>query len=465
MKRPTIIGLLIFLIITPIFATSLDEVVNNALSNSTTVESAKNTLLSNQLTAQLLLVEDNPSFSISTGDLTWGVNGYDTDYQLNYSFSPNLTVYLNDDNETSISAMTYFNIEDGVITGEKLSATITSTIDLNEDNLSDDLTSDMNLYNATYLYNNLLLTVQGQIYSYIKNILTYEKNLLEANNTLSNYQTDYENALTIGTYSNGDIAEQLQQSTIQSQNNLVEQYEKNIELTQQQFESYTGITYSQLDTFDDIKLSINASLFNSPLQVADYQTKIYEEKLKILKQDTNEIAFNGVTAVNKDTNTTDPTTVSINGDVIYSINNLSFSGGAKGTLNWDSGNFTPYVIASITYTSDSTTSEDDLEIQAMVNKVQSSKLYYQEELSEHALNVFSFQNDIQLSNLELQQFSFEKSLNLMNLENQKILFDNGLLTNADLENAKKEVQIDVVEEQIFRLDRLILQNNINKEFL
>ncbi len=465
MKRHTIIGLLILLISTPIFATSIDDVVNEALNNSTTVASAKNTLLSNQLTAQLLLVENDTSFSISTGDLTWGKDGSETSYQSDYSFSPNLTINLNDDNETSIGAMTYFNIEDGKITGEKLSATISSTIDLNNEDLSDDLTSEMNLYNATYLYNNSLLTVQGQIYSYIKNILTYEKNLLEATNSLTNYQTDYANAITIGTYSEGDVDEQLQKSKILAQKNLVEQYEKNVDLTKQQFKSYTGIAYTPLNTLDDIELSIDATLLNSPIQIADYQTKIYEENLKILKQDTNEIAWNGGTAANKDTDASDPTTLSINGDATYSVNNLSFSGGAKGTWGLSTGNFTPYVTVNITYTSDSATSEDELKIQSMSNKVQSSSLDYQEELSDHTFNVFSLQNDIQISNWELQQFLFDKSINLINLDNKQILFDNGLLTNTDLETAKKEIQIDVFEEQILKLDRLILQNNINKEFL
>jgi len=257
----------------------------------------------------------------------------------------------------------------------------------------------------------------------------------------------------------------LQKSKILAQKNLVEQYEKNVDLTKQQFKSYTGIAYTPLNTLDDIELSIDATLLNSPIQIADYQTKIYEENLKILKQDTNEIAWNGGTAANKDTDASDPTTLSINGDATYSVNNLSFSGGAKGTWGLSTGNFTPYVTVNITYTSDSATSEDELKIQSMSNKVQSSSLDYQEELSDHTFNVFSLQNDIQISNWELQQFLFDKSINLINLDNKQILFDNGLLTNTDLETAKKEIQIDVFEEQILKLDRLILQNNINKEFL
>lgn len=465
MKRHTIMGLLILLISTPMFATTLDDVVNEALKNSTTIESAKNTLSSNQLTAQLLLVEDNASFSISSGDLTWGTDGVDTSYKSNYTLNPNLTIYLNDDNETSIKAMTHFNIEEGVITGENFSTAISSTIDLNDKDLSDDLNSEMNLYNATYIYNNSLLTVQGQIYSYIKNILAFEKNLLDAKSSLSIYQTDYENAIAIGTYSKGDVDEKMQLSKIQSQSNLVEQYEKNIKLTKQQFQSYTGIAYTQLDNFDEIELSINANLLNSPIKVADCQTKIYEEELRILKQDTNKIALNGGGDSKIDSDNSDLASVSINGDATYSVNNFSFSGGAKGTWEWETGNFTPYVSASITYTSDSTTSKDELQIQSMLNKIQSSSLNYLEKLSSHTLNVFSFQNDIQIANLELQQLTFDKNVNLMNLDNQQILYNNGLLTKTNLEESNIKVQIDLLEEEILKLDRIILQNNIDKEFL
>jgi hypothetical protein len=465
MKKQKIIGLLLLLIATPIFATSLDEVVNETLTNSATVESAKNTLLSNQLTAQLLLVEDNPSFSISTGTLSWGDNGSESDYESDYSLSPNLTIYLNDDNDTSISAKSEFSIDDGEITGQKLSAAIESTIDLNDEDISDDLTAEMNLYEATYLYNNSLLTVKSQVYTYIKNVLTYEKNLVEANNTLSVYQDDYSNAIEIGTYSEEDVAAKLQLSKIESQKNLIEQYEKTVALTKQQFESYTGIEYSTFDNFEDIELSIDATKLNSPIKIADYQTQIYEEELRLLKQDTNEVALTGGVAYDEDDDTTDPTTTSINTEATYSVNNLSFTGGTKGTWNMSTGSFTPYVTAIVTYTSDSTTAEDELEIQSMANKVQSSKLDYQEELSDHTLNVFSLQNDIQLSNLELQQFNFDKSVNLMNLENQQLLFDNGLLTSTDLDEAKMDVQVDLLEEQILKLERLILQTDIDKEFL
>jgi hypothetical protein len=465
MKKQKIIGLLLLLIATPIFATSLDEVVNETLTNSATVESAKNTLLSNQLTAQLLLVEDNPSFSISTGTLSWGDNGSESDYESDYSLSPNLTIYLNDDNDTSISAKSEFSIDDGEITGQKLSAAIESTIDLNDEDISDDLTAEMNLYEATYLYNNSLLTVKSQVYTYIKNVLTYEKNLVEANNTLSVYQDDYSNAIEIGTYSEEDVAAKLQLSKIESQKNLIEQYEKTVALTKQQFESYTGLEYSTFDDFEDIELSIDATKLNSPIKIADYQTQIYEEELRLLKQDTNEVALTGGVAYDEDDDTTDPTTTSINTEATYSVNNLSFTGGTKGTWNMSTGSFTPYVTAIVTYTSDSTTAEDELEIQSMANKVQSSKLDYQEELSDHTLNVFSLQNDIQLSNLELQQFNFDKSVNLMNLENQQLLFDNGLLTSTDLDEAKMEVQVDLLEEQILKLERLILQTDIDKEFL
>ena len=156
---------------------------------------------------------------------------------------------------------------------------------------------------------------------------------------------------------------------------------------------------------------------------------------------------------------------SINGDATYSVNNFSFSGGAKGSWEYGTGNFTPLVSVNVTYTSDSSSAADDLEIQSKANDVQSSKLDYQEAISDHSLNVFSLQNDIQISNLELQQQNFDTLVNIQNLNSQQTLFDNGLITEDVLQDAKDECQIDILEEQILKLDRLILQNNIDKEFI
>ena len=465
MKRRILTGLLILIIATPMFATSIDDVVNTALSKSKTVESAKTTLLSNQLTAQLLLVEDNPSYSVSTGDLTWGDESSDSDYSDDFTFGPEFTFYFNDDSETTINTQSEFVIEDGDITGTKISSAITSTIDLNPDDMTDDITADMNIYEATYLYNNALLTLKGQIYTYISNILSYEKDLFVAENTLDEYQTSYDESIAIGSYIESDTEAQLQLAKIKTQENVIEQYKKNIELTKQQFESYTGVEYTELDDFDDVELSMDSSKLNSLITIADYQTQIYQEELRVLKEDTNEVELNGGIASNTYDDSSYTDEYSINGDATYSVNNFSFSGGVKGSWAYDTGDFTPYVLVNLTYTSDSTSTEDALEIQSKANDVQSSKLDYQEAISDHTLNIFSLQNDIQISNLELQQQNFDTQVNLQNLNSQQTLFDNGLITEDELQDAKDECQLDILEEQILKLDRLILQNNIGKEFI
>jgi len=465
MKRRILTGLLILIIASPMFATSLDDVVNTALSKSTAVESAKTTLLSNQLTAQLLLVEDDPSFSVTTGDLTWGNSTSDSDYTSDFSFSPEFTIYFNDDSETTINTISSFVVEDGEITGTKVSSAITSTIDLNPDDMTDDITADMNIYEATYLYNNALLTLKGQIYTYISNILSYEKDLFTAENTLDEYQTSYDEAIAIGSYVESDTDAQLQLAKITTQENVIEQYKKNIELTKQQFESYTGVEYTELDDFDDIELTMDSSKLNSLIKIADYQTQIYQEELRVLKEDTNEVELNGGIASNTYDSTSYTDEYSINGDATYSVNNFSFSGGVKGSWEYDTNDFTPFVSVNLTYTSDSTSTEDALEIQSKANDVQSSKLDYQEAVSDHTLNIFSLQNDIQISNLELQQQNFDTQVNLQNLNSQQTLFDNGLITEDELQDAKDECQLDILEEQILKLDRLILQNDIDKEFI
>lgn len=210
---------------------------------------------------------------------------------------------------------------------------------------------------------------------------------------------------------------------------------------------------------------MDSSKLNSLITIADYQTQIYQEELRVLKEDTNEVELNGGIASNTYDDSSYTDEYSINGDATYSVNNFSFSGGVKGSWAYDTGDFTPYVLVNLTYTSDSTSTEDALEIQSKANDVQSSKLDYQEAISDHTLNIFSLQNDIQISNLELQQQNFDTQVNLQNLNSQQTLFDNGLITEDELQDAKDECQLDILEEQILKLDRLILQNNIDKEFI
>jgi hypothetical protein len=125
----------------------------------------------------------------------------------------------------------------------------------------------------------------------------------------------------------------------------------------------------------------------------------------------------------------------------------------------------PAVTIGFTYTTDSTSTADDLEILSYKNKVQSSNLDYQDEVSDHATNIFSLQAEMQSSNLEKQQLELDTNANLLNLANKQALYDAGLLTDSDLKDAQNACDLNVIQQKELQVNRLIIQNDIDKEFL
>ena len=460
MKKLSIVGLMIIVLSTPIFASTLDEIVNKTLIQSSAVQSAKNTLTSNQIAVQELLAEDNLSYSISTGDLTYGAYGDDasSSTESDYSVSPSLTINFNDDNDTSLYTSSSLSSSEGTTSGS-ISTSLESTFDFNKEDTSDELQAKLNLLEANYQYNKALLTVKGQVYSYISSILNYQYDLEEAQNTLDEYQETYDQEIAVGTYIAEDVAAKSQMAKITAQQNIVEIKAQAIDLLKEQFESYSGIEYEDLDEFDEIELTMDMSELNSSIEIAKAQIDVYEEELRLLEEDTNELyAAGGISSDIGDN-------ISASTSATYSFDNYSFSSGLAGTYNYDDEAFYPYVSVSATYTSDSNTTSEKLEILAAENLVQQANLDLQDALSDHSLEVFSLQNDIQESNLELQQFEIEKTVNLESLENIQTLYDNGYATETELTEAKNLCSLDTIEEQIIKLDRLIIQNNIDKEFL
>jgi outer membrane protein TolC len=246
---------------------------------------------------------------------------------------------------------------------------------------------------------------------------------------------------------------------ITSEKNIISIKAQAIELLKEQFQSYSGITYDTLDEFTNVDLTIDMSALNTTIEIAKAQTDVYKEDLRLLEEDTNELSTAGGISSDIGDNFT------ASADATYSFSNYSFSSGLKGTYDYSTKDFSPYVTVSATYTSDSNTISNSLEILAAENLVQQSNLDYQDALTDHSLSVFSLQNDIQESNLELQQFEIEKSVNTQSLANTQMLYDSGFATDTELTKAKNLCDLDTINEQIIKLDRLIIQNNIDKEFL
>lgn len=441
---------------TPLFASSLSDIVDKALDQSNAVASAQATLVANQIAVKELLVDDDPSYSISSGDVTFGNADGDT---TDYSFDPSFTYNLNDDNDTSFNLISDMVIDDGEWEGSKVSFSAQTTFDFNPDDTSDDIQAALNLKEAEYQYNKALLTVKGQVLSYISTILSYSESLLDAQNTLRLYQEAYDNALATGAYVAEDTQAVTQMAQIKAEENIVNNYMRNINLTKQQFLSYTGFEYPEEIEAEDIELGIQAENSNSLIQIARYQTQVYEEDLRVLQQEDNQLTTEAGVASNIDAD------MSISGALAYEVNNLSVSGGLKTTYDWDDDTLYPAVTVGFTYTTDSTSTADDLEILSYKNKVQSSNLDYQDEVSDHATNIFSLQAEMQSSNLEKQQLELDTNANLLNLANKQALYDAGLLTESDLKDAQNACDLNVIQQKELQVNRLIIQNDIDKEFL
>ncbi|MBK5200671.1 MAG: hypothetical protein JJE21_03960, partial [Spirochaetaceae bacterium] len=232
-----------------------------------------------------------------------------------------------------------------------------------------------------------------------------------------------------------------------------------IKLLKEQFESYSGIKYETLDKFTNINLTIDMRALNTLINIAKAQTDVNKEALRLIQEETNGLYVDGSLSSNIGLDVTTSATAT------YSFKNYSFSSGLSGTYNYSTKVLSPYVTVAATYSSESNTKSKSLKILAAENLVQKSNLDYQDAIANHSLTVFSLQNNIQESNLELQQFEIERSVNTQSLANTQTLYDNGFATDTELTKAKNLCALDTINEQQIKLARLIIKNNIDKEFL
>ena len=455
-KKIGLITLVLLLLTTSLFATDLDSLIANTLEKSNAVTSAKTTLESNKLAVEKILAEDNLSYSVSTGDVTYG----DTDSSTtsNYSVNPNFTIYLNDDKSTTIDTDLSLDVTDGVV-DTTLSSSISATFDFNEEDASTEMEAQRNLVEAMYQYNMALLNVKGQIYKYINQELSYEKTLAEAQNQLIIDQEDYDQNIELGNYISTDLEAVKQLATINYDKNKINQTTTYLEVIKEQFKNYTGFTYPDLDKLEEIDLKIDVNKTNTPIDIAKQQVAIDEEKYRIIKEDTNSIKTSGGLSSNIED------TLTLDGSAKYTKGNWSFTGEVEGSYDFAENSFTPYVTISGTYTSDSNTDEKEILIMSSANEVEQSKLDYQNELSDHSLECLSLQYDVQSSNLELEQSKLDNEVDSQNLENQQLLFDNGLITKTKLTAAQNTFDLNQIEAEILKISRFIIQNDIYKEFL
>ncbi len=333
-----------------------------------------------------------------------------------------------------------------------------------------DLRDAKSALNNEYLYRQNVSNLNISIYSKLVDILTYEKNILSAEQDITELRQTMENTLALGTYGEESSlyrGYQLQMTTLERSKASGEKY---LALSKAQFAQIAGIDYQKLDTIEFPSLSFTPlSTGNSELILSELDVQIAREQLELLQRQSvasgstwtvPSFSLNGdakVSYVNTGTSTAD-----------YTLSaGAGYTGGAFSTTAQvgldisSTGKLSPSVTIGGSWSSPSTASKS-LQERVYANALSTAELTYVQDQLTYQNDSQKLSNDMLSWQSEVSEFNLTLEYHQSGLATAQEGFSIGLNTERDVREAEAELALDAYNQQILALEGLILEEQINQ---
>ncbi|WP_298503050.1 hypothetical protein [uncultured Sphaerochaeta sp.] len=445
----------------PLTAIPLQDLITQALAESTNMKDLEYSKQKALLTVGLNQVEDELGIAVGSGEVTATYNSG------NYVFSTsgtNVAFTLPNDGKTTINVSTGAMGIDAPYSYSSISPSVSASHTLTYGYTADNQKSLLNRQTevlALSTYDSSKLNFTTSLYSQIDSLLENEKSIKQTEKDLADLQTSLQQNLSLKLIRSDSLAYQAQEQAIKVKEATLANLQSTRELLLRQFSLLAGFAWEGVEAIPEPNLSFTSNpMGNSSVLLKSLALDLAKEELALKKAEfTNKsLVLNGGVSSSHSSSPTDG--LSASAAATLQSKNLSAKAGLSGTYNYSTKTFSPSLTVSGSWNNNKTLASDALTLQKLENEVLIAELAYQTALNEYLQNAATLESNIAAWKMTHALHRQSMDYNLALLKQQQTLFEKGLATKADVDDAAFNVEIDAYTLSSILLDGLKLENQI-----
>ena len=454
----------------PLTAIPLQDLITQALAESTNMKDLEYSKQKALLTVGLNQVEDELGIAVGSGEVTATYNSG------NYFFSTsgtNVAFTLPNDGKTTINVSTGAMGIDAPYSYSSISPSVSASHTLTYGYTADNQKSLLNRQTevlALSTYDSSKLNFTTSLYSQIDSLLENEKSIKQTEKDLADLQTSLQQNLSLKLIRSDSLAYQAQEQAIKVKEATLANLQSTRELLLRQFSLLAGFAWEGVEAIPEPNLSFTSNpMGNSSVLLKSLALDLAKEELALKKAEfTNKsLVLNGRVKTTQTSGIVPAgaglertNSMSVQASAAIDAKQFSLSGGVNGTYNFDTGSFSPSLSVSGSWNNNKTLASDALTLQKLENEVLIAELAYQTALNEYLQNAATLESNIAAWKMTHALHRQSMDYNLALLKQQQTLFEKGLATKADVDDAAFNVEIDAYTLSSILLDGLKLENQI-----
>lgn len=445
----------------PLTAIPLQDLITQALAESTNMKDLEYSKQKALLTVGLNQVEDELGIAVGSGEVTATYNSG------NYVFSTsgtNVAFTLPNDGKTTINVSTGAMDIDAPYSNFSIYPSVSASHTLTYGYTADNQKSLLNRQTevlALSTYESSKLNFTTSLYSQIDSLLENEKSIKQTEKDLADLQTSLQQNLSLKLIRSDSLAYQAQEQAIKVKEATLANLQSTRELLLRQFSLLAGFAWEGVEAIPEPNLSFTSNpMGNSSVLLKSLALDLAKEELALKKAEfTNKsLVLNGGVSSSHSSSPTDG--LSASAAATLQSKNLSAKAGLSGTYNYSTKTFSPSLTVSGSWNNNKTLASDALTLQKLENEVLIAELAYQTALNEYLQNAATLESNIAAWKMTHALHRQSMDYNLALLKQQQTLFEKGLATKADVDDAAFNVEIDAYTLSSILLDGLKLENQI-----
>ena len=483
-KRLILLGLIAFTSFSLLSATSLNNLVNEAVNNSDQITNLKlnkdYTMLSIEGSELDAKTKVNVSSNFSTPES--GI------YLLDSGSSNLVSVIIPGDyiptSSDQVSDTTTITLDGGLKFNTSANGTdgdpkfdAKTTLGLSHNfligdytNNQKDLNNQITLLKANQTYENGVVDFKQNVYSYVKNILANEKSKADIEKKITDQEKIINDSLKLNQISKDSIAYKQYDLALKAYQDSLETLETQHQALLENFKEYTGIDYKDVDDIRMPNLEINSSSDDSlSVQLAKLNVRIKQDTIDQVEREKTQSYINFATQVDKPYATyADKTTyarankdMALAAQATYGADNFTLNAGTN--LDIDFGtSVTPSFQVGGTWTNDTTTESDIIDNKLNENALISAQLAQNATIQNVELTKLSLKSQVTNWNAQYKQLENNIQFNKDNLELKKQMLDLGLATKSEIDDIEFDLSQLNYDKLTLLIDGLTIELDIEQ---
>ena len=448
----------------PLAAMTLDEMIEKAMQNSATIRSLEISRENTMISRQMDDVGQTVSVSLSTGNMT--VRKERSGLTV-FSVNPSVEVTLP---EFSDKSTLTFNVSSSSSFDENGNTSLTVTPEaaykktINLDSFTDtrdDIAKRMNVLRQDMSYKKSLLQFRNTFMQSVSTILQSQSSLKSQEVTYSRLVNDYEESLEAGDITKDSLKDLQTRMSIDNRRVSIENAEKRLQDQLKSFHDSYGFDFVQPDSIREASLDLIVDEYgNTNVLLSEMSLESARQAVEVAAGTANKLQLGANADVPVTTDNWESPTMTANASVSGTLAGANYSLGARAGANYANEDLYPYITITGTWKNKTTAKTDELTLQTLKNQLVLAEMDYEDTVASYKSEITSLRDSINNLSTEVSMFEVSAQYNRMILERTLDMYDRGLATDREVEDARLTVESDEIQAMVYKINALVIENNI-----